>query len=445
MSRYTPDDGNAPDPRLHPIQVAERIWWVGHVQEDDDFQCHVYLLEQGNQSVLFDPGSKLTFRHTLRKIERILPFSDIRYFVCHHQDPDITGAMPLIDEMVGRRDAVLITHWRARELLKHYDLSLPFWLVDQNEWQLELEDRLIKFVFTPYAHFPGAFCSFDTRTGSLFSSDLFGGFTEEFSLVAEDESHFEALRPFHEHYMPSRDILTFALAQMEQHPVRIILPQHGSIIPEHLVSFMFAKLKELECGLYLMTNQSTDIQRLSRLNQALRDVTQAMMLSRDFRDIANRLLEIAQRLLPARSLEFFALTDEGALLRFAPQNRYRGTLAEAPSQIESIFGIDRKRWEKTEALAYRQTVMPGGRGSEDPSILLPLFAPDSGSVRGVAVIRLERSVTADDDVEQFVAQMELALQVAVERETIYRALDLERERIYERSIRDPLTGLFTRL
>ncbi len=39
----------------------------------------------------------------------------------------------------------------------------------------------------------------------------------------------------------------------------------------------------------------------------------------------------------------------------------------------------------------------------------------------------------------------MPLQVAVEREVIYRQLDMERQRIYERSIRDPLTGLFTRI
>ena len=53
----------------HAIQVADRVWWVGHRQENDIFQCHVYLIEQGDQSILLDPGSMLTFRHTLRKIE----------------------------------------------------------------------------------------------------------------------------------------------------------------------------------------------------------------------------------------------------------------------------------------------------------------------------------------------------------------------------------------
>ncbi|CCG07934.1 GGDEF domain-containing protein [Pararhodospirillum photometricum] len=40
--------------------------------------------------------------------------------------------------------------------------------------------------------------------------------------------------------------------------------------------------------------------------------------------------------------------------------------------------------------------------------------------------------------------MTVPLQVAVEREILHRALDLERQRFYETAIRDPLTGLFSR-
>ena len=288
----------------HAIEIADRVWWVGHVLDDDVFQCHVYLLEQGDQSVLFDPGSRLTFAGTLRKIEEVIPFTKIRYFVCHHQDPDIAAALPLIDQIAEREDAVVATHWRAQALLKHYGLRIPFWLVDQHDWRLQLLDRELRFVFTPYAHFPGAICSFDPSTRVLFSSDLFGGFTEKPTLLAKDESHFEVLRPFHEHYMPSRDILDFAISQIERHPVEIIAPQHGSIIPPQLVPFMLDKLRHLDCGIYLFARENTDIQRLSRLNETLREITQTMLLYRDFRDIAERLFEIVRNNLPASRIDY---------------------------------------------------------------------------------------------------------------------------------------------
>ncbi|MCC8993401.1 MAG: hypothetical protein LM550_06870 [Candidatus Contendobacter sp.] len=100
----------------------------------------------------------------------------------------------MIDQMIGRDGAVLVTHWRTKMLVKHYGLRLPFWLVEEHRWQLPLQDRTVEFVFTPYAHFPGAICTFDPVSRVLFSSDIFGGLTPEFALVARDEryEHYNA-------------------------------------------------------------------------------------------------------------------------------------------------------------------------------------------------------------------------------------------------------------
>ncbi len=419
------------------IQIADRIWWVGHYLQDDVFQCHVYLIENGDQSVLIDPGSKLTFDHTLAKIEQVTAFSNIRYFICHHQDPDITGALPLIDEIVSRQDAVVVTHWRAEVLLKHYGLKMPFWRVEENDWTLELGDgRELTFVFTPYAHFPGAFCTLDSATGVLFSSDIFGGFTDGFQLVARDENYFEGIRPFHEHYMPSNDVLQHVMGKFAQLPIRLIAPQHGSIIPERLVHFMIDKLMNLDCGLYLLADRSTDLRRLIELNKIIRDITETMILYRDFQDIAMALLEIAKRLIPAKSLEFYAPTEEpGKFLHLAPSSRYRGAVVEAPEGIAEIFNNNTQ-----DPVVCRENRNNGF----DHAMAIPLFAVSSEEVEAVAIVELGEHTPLTHEIETMIRQMQDPLHVAVEREVIYRTLDMERRHLYERSIRDPLTGLFTR-
>jgi diguanylate cyclase (GGDEF)-like protein len=83
-------------------------------------------------------------------------------------------------------------------------------------------------------------------------------------------------------------------------------------------------------------------------------------------------------------------------------------------------------------------------GSATAAILLPLFPPDGDTVQALAVIHLQTEILTSSDIDQLIEQAALPLQVAVEREVIYRTLDRERQRFYERSIRDPLTGLFTR-
>lgn len=429
ISKFSVDDA------VRPVEIAERIWWVGHYLPGDSFQCHVYLIENGDQSVLIDPGSPLTIDYTLEKISQIIDFNDIKYFICQHQDPDITGAMPRLDKMITRPDAVLVTHWRAAALLKHYAMDLPFWRVEENDWQLDLGDRLLKFVFTPYAHFPGAFCTFDVKTGVLFSSDLFGGFTEGFSLIAEGESYLENLRPFHEHYMPSREILIHAMDALMVHPIELIAPQHGSIIPKHLINFLVDNLKTLDCGLYMLSNENSDIRRLSALNKILRDLTQTMIIYRDFRDIATAILEIARPMLPITELSFYSRTRDNEFLHLSPENRYLGTIKSPPEAIISYFDIPRPEWKIRMSKNYRII---------DNNLILPLYAPEELTPQAIAVMSLNNILEDHSYVDAVINQLQTPLQVAVERETIYRSVELERQAFYERSIRDPLTGLYTR-
>ncbi len=434
----------------HAIEVAPRTWWVGNPLVDDVFQCHVYLIEQGDQSVLIDSGSELTLDETLRKIEEVIPFSDIRYFIFHHQDPDITASLPRIDRMIGRDDAVYVTHGRAEALLKHYGLTHPFWLIEEHDWELKLADRTLKFVFTPYAHFPGAFCTFDSTTQTLFSSDLFGGFTEEFSLYAKDESYFEAIRPFHEHYMPSRDILNFALTQINKHAVRLIAPQHGSLIPEPLINGIIEKLRHLECGIYLMAHGNTDIRKLSKLNRTLVEITETMMLYRDFRDIAAHLLRLVQRNLPVRDIEYFSHIGNGTVLEFSPSTRYSGVDLNLDSPIREQLGRDAHEWreQETPGSLYRSTnnrFFVHIPADVPPTWTVPLFSPDTGIAESVAVFHLERDIAITPEVEQILHQIGVPLHVALEREGIYQSIEKERAQIFERSIRDPLTGLFNRI
>ena len=438
----------------HALEIAPRVWWVGHVLDDDVFQCHVYLLEQGDQSVLIDPGSRMTFADTLRKIDEVIPFNQIRYFVCHHADPDIAAALPQIDDMIERKDALLVTHWRTQTLLKHYGLKLPFWLVDKHDWRLPLQDRELRFIFTPYAHFPGAIASFDPATGVLFSSDLFGGFTEHPTLVAQDQSHFEAMRTFHEHYMPSRDILDYALSQIARHPVRVIAPQHGSIIPERLVPFMIEKLRHLDCGIYLFAREDTDFVRLSRFNRTLREITRTMLLYRDFRDIADQLLRVVQSNLPADRIDYYARFGDGAVLILSHETRFSGFQGEAPPDVARTLGKTREEWAQAHradpgrdagAVLHADAFCSRGDGNGGMLLILPLYYPAQQRLDAAAVIHLERAILITPEVEQVIQQIAIPLQVALEREVIYRTIEEERQKAYQRSIRDPLTGLFNRV
>lgn len=429
----------------HAIELAPRVWWVGHVQEGDPFQCHVYLIEQGEQSILIDPGSKLTFANTLRKINEVVPFTSIKYFVCQHQDPDITGAIQLIDQLLCRDDAVIVTHWRTKMLLKHYDFGIPFWLIEENDWQLELDDRTLSFCFTPYAHFPGAFTTFDPKSGIMFSSDIFGGLTDEFALFAKDESYLECMKPFHQHYIPSNDILQYVLSEIEQYPMEMIAPQHGSIIPKRLIPYMIDGLKSLDCGLYLLLRGTTDFVKLAKFNETLKNITKTMTIYRDFREIAAALFKLIQGEIAINSLDFYVRDTDGDMLHFAETNHYRGhTVVNLPAMVTQIFEAKDEPGREAANERYEITQLEVD-GVICESLLIPLILPDEGTAQAVILISLEDHGSDQEKIQRVVEQMHLPLQISIEREMIYREMEKEREKIYQRSIRDPLTNLYTRI
>ena len=244
------------------IEVAKDIYWVGKYIANDSFQCHSYLLLNGDSSVLIDPGLLLGYDDLVQKVESLTSIKNIKYIVVHHQDPDLCASIPQLENLINRNDLRVVTHTRTSALIKHYGIQSEYLHIDANDFQLRLSDaRTLKFVTTPYAHAPGAFATYDEQTKTLFSSDIFGAVEESWSFYA-DENYFDLIKQFHQEYMPSREILNYALHKMEALELELILPQHGSIIQKKFIHGLIQKLKKLDCGIYINAEYETELLKL---------------------------------------------------------------------------------------------------------------------------------------------------------------------------------------
>ena len=264
-----------------PVLLAEDIWWVGMRLPDDRFQCHAYFLDNGDNSVLIDSGSPLTIEATLAKVAQIGSVDSIRYLVCHHADPDIAASLPVLSDRLTRDDVEVVTEWRASALLKHYGHRFPCYLVEEHGWVVPLSGRELQFQLTPYLHFPGAMVSYDTLTRTLFSSDLFGGFVPDNDVLVSDDVDYiiDNARPFHQHYMPSHDLLNAGLTRIQQRwpDIARIAPQHGHVIPTAAVGPAFEGLKSIDCGVFALADADMDLQRLLHISEARTQITSALL------------------------------------------------------------------------------------------------------------------------------------------------------------------------
>ena len=233
-----------------PITIADRIHWVGMYLPNDPFQCHPYFIENGNDSILIDPGSMLEFDAVVAKLKTLGGLHKIRYIILHHQDPDLAASVPAMEKLIGRSDLQIITHSRMVPLVKHYLITSDYYEIDRHDYHLACGDLSLEFIATPYCHSPGAFVTYEPKTKTLFSGDIFGGIEESWEFYAEDD-YFEKARQFHAEYMPSRDIFNYALSKIEALDLERIAPQHGSIIRKPQIAPLIEKMKALECGLYI--------------------------------------------------------------------------------------------------------------------------------------------------------------------------------------------------
>jgi len=232
------------------IEIADNVWWVGMYLPNDPFQCHPYFIENEENSVLIDPGSMLEFDAVVRKINSISSMKQIKYIILHHQDPDLAASVPAMEKLIDRDDLQIITHSRMVPLVKHYLIGSAYYEIDQHDHQLHIDGLSLSFITTPYCHSPGAFVTYEPRTKTLFSGDIFGGIEESWEFYAEDD-YFEKAKQFHAEYMPSRDIFNYALRKIEALDMERIAPQHGSIIRKEQIPVLIEQMKSLECGLYI--------------------------------------------------------------------------------------------------------------------------------------------------------------------------------------------------
>ncbi|MBK9741198.1 MAG: diguanylate cyclase [Actinobacteria bacterium] len=393
-----------------PALIGEGVWWVGTRLENDQFQCHAYFIDNGAESVLLDPGSPLTIAATLDKVAQIADVEAIGYLVCHHPDPDIAASLRDLSDLLTREDVQAVTEWRAQALLKHYGHRFGYYLVEEHGWRVPLgPGRDLEFQLTPYLHFPGAMVSYDTRSATLFSSDLFGGFVPDSDvLVSHDLDYIiDAARPFHQHYMPSTELLTAGLIRIQQRWPHIarIAPQHGHIIPGEIVDAAFTALKGIDCGVFTLADADIDLKRLLRISEAKVRITEALLTAAEPASLVAAMNTI------------LAATDEASDCAL---------FIDVPEQGWTMWGKGLAKPLRRDPDARWPTVDLLG----PPAALLSLRTMDD--------------VPPDEDLMRMLADMASTVRPAIDEYLDHLVQSQQSAAYLEASLTDPLTGLGNR-
>ncbi|NLN56315.1 MAG: MBL fold metallo-hydrolase [Clostridiales bacterium] len=233
-----------------PINFAEGIYWVGYSDENRGLHCNPYLISEGDEAVLIDGGNRDDFSTVMLKILRTgLQPSQINRLIYQHYDPDLCGSLPQLEAIINNDALRIISHKENNVFIHYYSAKtekLDFRELD-NRFEFKTGRRL-EFYPIPYCHHPGSFVTYDVKTKTLFTSDLFGSFDTRWKLTLDlDESCRECndldkcplssnkcplsgIVKFHQRIMTSNRALENTLNIVEKLDIDRIAPQHGSII-----------------------------------------------------------------------------------------------------------------------------------------------------------------------------------------------------------------------
>lgn len=230
------------------VEVRENLWWVGWPDYNAGFSNNPYLMVEEDVVILFDPGSALPEHWGIvrRKVESVVPLNRVTTVVVHHQDPDLCAAIPLLEQELGVDAFEIVTSDRTAVFIPYYNVRTEVTPVQDSEVMTIGENHELLFITTPYLHFPGAINSYDLKYRALFSSDIFGAFSVDWALYA-NENYRHAMKVFGEPYFASKAAVQNYVAKIKNLEIDLILPQHGSIINDDIPSYV-QTLEEMEVG-----------------------------------------------------------------------------------------------------------------------------------------------------------------------------------------------------
>lgn len=222
--------------------LKPNIFYVGAVDWDrrmfdeliplpDGTTYNAYLIKGSNKVALLDtvdPSKVDTLMGNLVS----LGVDHIDYIISHHAEQDHSGSIP--DLLVLYPQAKVVTNPKCRDMLMDLLHIEPdkFETIEDGQ-TLSLGDKTLKFIYTPWVHWPETMCSYLVEDRILFSCDFFGSHLATSNLFVDDEERTveDAKRYYAEIMMPFRSQIQKNLDKLAPLAIDMIAPSHGPVYP----------------------------------------------------------------------------------------------------------------------------------------------------------------------------------------------------------------------
>jgi flavorubredoxin len=230
-------------------QLKPNIYAVGAIDWDarlfdrliplpDGTSYNSYLVRGTEKTVLLDTVDPTKTDVLLGNIVAV-GIDRIDYIVAHHAEQDHSGSLP--DVLLLYPDAKVVTNPKCKEMLKDLlGIDDGKFVTIQDGQEMSLGGKTLRFIYTPWVHWPETMCTYIPEDKILFSCDFFGSHLATSSLFVDDEAtvYESAKRYYAEIMMPFRKQINANLAKLESLDIDMIAPSHGPVYdrPEFIIN-----------------------------------------------------------------------------------------------------------------------------------------------------------------------------------------------------------------
>ncbi len=198
----------------------------------DGTSYNAYIIEGNDKIALVDTVDPEMIEVLFNKLDR-LGVEHIDYIIANHAEQDHSGAIPyLLEEYEG---AKVVTNAKCKNMLIDLlQLEDDNFIIINDGDTLDLGGRTLKFIFTPWVHWPETMTTYLVEDKIMFTCDFFGSHRATNRLFVEDEHKVleDAKRYYAEIMMPFRKHIQKNIQKLEQYEIRYIAPSHGPIYPK---------------------------------------------------------------------------------------------------------------------------------------------------------------------------------------------------------------------
>lgn len=226
------------------IEIKPDVYWIGINDRTTDLfegmwpindtgvSYNSYLINDKKKAII-DLAKSSMGDEFFAQIEDVTDIADIDYIIVNHMEPDHSGLLKTI-RRISPEVKILGTEKTKKMLGDFFSITENVEVVREGD-TLPLGKCTLKFVSTPFLHWPETMMTYEAVNKILFSCDAFGGYGTIHGAIFDDECQQpefyekEALR----YYVNivanfSARVLT-AIEKLADIPVEVIAPSHGLI------------------------------------------------------------------------------------------------------------------------------------------------------------------------------------------------------------------------